>query len=227
MPKTFPIRLDVEEIALGTVLRKLNEMPGIVNLHLDLGHGGQGSGRKQLEQHAAVAHVQNGSREPLAIKMLMQGPKHIREISAVLGGAKSRAYGLTNTMSKKGLVERGEGAGMWQLTKKAMAQLGKAMPAVTPAVPAMAALPAPAVRHGPSGRALPGSGPIILRAALGAGPMTPHDLRGKLAEGGMSAKGVSGVLDRARRAGLIKKNGQGYELTAKGLKIEMGAQHNG
>ncbi len=28
--KTFPIRLEVEEIALGAVLRKLNEMPGIV-----------------------------------------------------------------------------------------------------------------------------------------------------------------------------------------------------
>ena len=43
----------------------------------------------------------------------------------------------------------------------------------------------------------------------------------------MSPKSVSGVLDRAKRDGLIKKNGTGYELTAKGQKIEMGAQTNG
>jgi hypothetical protein len=227
MPRTFPIKLQVEEIALGTVLRKLNEMPGIAKLDLDLGHGGEGAGRKPLEKHATEARVHNGSREPLAIKILMQGPKHIGEISAALGGAKSRAYGLMSTMRKKGLVEGAESAATWQLTKKATAQLNKAMPAVTPAVPAMAALPAPAVKHGPSGRAVPGSGAIVLRAALATGPMTSKDLRSKLTEGGMSAKGVSGVLDRARKAGLIKKNGKGYELTAKGQKIEPGETAHG
>jgi hypothetical protein len=45
MPKTFPIMIEVEEIALGPVLRKLNEMPGIAKLHLDLGRGGRGAGR--------------------------------------------------------------------------------------------------------------------------------------------------------------------------------------
>ena len=39
MPKTFPIMIEVEEIALGPVLRRLNDMPGIAKLHLDLGHG--------------------------------------------------------------------------------------------------------------------------------------------------------------------------------------------
>ena len=58
MPKTFPILLEVEEIALGTVLRKLNEMPGIVKLDLNLGHGGEGAGKKQLVKAAA----NNGER---------------------------------------------------------------------------------------------------------------------------------------------------------------------
>lgn len=214
MPKTFPINLEVEEIALGTVLRQLNDMPGIVKIDLNLGHGGHGPGRKQLEQHASTASVQNGSREPIALKMLMEGPKHIREISKALGGAKSRAYGLTNSLSKKGLVERGEGSGMWRLTKKAMHQLGAAS-----AVPQ---LPAPQVKHGPAGRAVPGSGPIILRAALDAGPKGSSDLRRQLAEQGMSTKSISGVLDRGKKQGLIKKNGADlYELTAKGLKIEL------
>ena len=217
MPKTFPIRLEVEELALGPVLRKLNEMPGIAKLDLDLGQGGSGPGRKQIEQHVEASRVQNGSREPVALKLLMEGPKHIRAISAALGGTKSRAYGLTNSLSKKGLVERGEGAGMWQLTKKAMKQLnGAVMPHE------VKALPAPQVKHGPAGRAVPGSGPIILRAALDAGPVSSSSLRADLAGRGMSSKSISGVLDRGKKHGLIKKNGSDlYELTAKGLKIEM------
>ena len=61
MPKTFPIKLEVEEIALGTVLRKLHDMPGIVDLHLDLGHGGQGAGRKQLEELSLI-HISEPTR---------------------------------------------------------------------------------------------------------------------------------------------------------------------
>ena len=35
-------------------------------------------------------------------------------------------------------------------------------------------------------------------------------------------------IDRAKKSGLIKKNGSGYELTAKGQKIEtMGVAHHG
>jgi hypothetical protein len=223
MPKTFPIRLEVEEIALGAVLRKLNDMPGIVKLHLDLERGGEGAGRKQLEEAASSRSSEGGSREQVVIKLLMSGPKHIREISAAVGGPKPRAYGLMNALSKKGLA-KSVGKGMHQLTPQAMAQLGGAVAAPAPHT---LALPAPQVKHGPSGRASPGSGPIILRAALDAGPMSPHDLRAKLTEGGMSPKGISGVLDRARVAGLIKKNGTGYELTAKGHKIETGASAHG
>jgi hypothetical protein len=217
MPKTFPIMIEVEEIALGPVLRKLNDMPGIAKLHLDLGHGGQGAGKKQLE-HAAQRNG-NGDSQQAAIKALLSGPKHIREISEAVGGAKTRAYGVMTQLRKQGLAEAAPGKAMHQLTKKARAQLGGSE------VPA---LPAPQVKHGPKGRAAPGSGPIILRAALDAGPMSPHDLRAKLAEGGMSPKGVSGVLERGRKSGIVRKNGSDlYELTAKGHKIEMGAPRNG
>jgi hypothetical protein len=216
MPKTFPIHLEVEEIALGTVLRKLNDMPGIAKIDLNLGHGGQGAGKEKL-QHAA-ATKRNGTNYPQeVVKFLMSGPKHIREISTMLGGSKTRAYSAATQLRKQGLTEAGAGSGMHQLTAKARGQLGGALPA----------LPAPEVKHGPSGRASPGSGPIIIRAALASGPMSPHDLRTKLAEGGMSLKGASGVLERARKHGLIKKNGSGYELTAKGQKIGTGAAAHG
>jgi DNA-binding IscR family transcriptional regulator len=210
VPKTFNIGLEVEELALGAVLRKLNEMPGIAKLHLDLERGGEGAGRKQLEQHAAA--TRSGTNYPQeVVKFLMSGPKHIREISAKLGGSRSRAYSATTQLRKQGLAEAGEGPGMHQLTHKARAQLG-----------AIKALPAPAkVSHGPSGRASQGSGNIILRTILNDGAKSPAEVRAHAVEQGMSPKSINGVLDRAKKAGLIKKNGQGYELTAKGQKIEV------
>ena len=218
MPKLFSIRLDVEEIALGGVLRRLNDIVGVARIHLDLDRGGEGAGRKELEKAAVEKGNDTGTnRQAAVVKFLMQGPKHIREITALLGGKATRAYGVMTGLRKQGLSEPGEGSGMHQLTQRAKAQLG--------AVPA---LPAPAtVKRGPGGRAAQGSGPIILRTALDAGPLSATDVYNKLVAGGMSRKGVSGVLVRARRDGLIKKNGQGYELTAKGQKIEMGAQAHG
>jgi hypothetical protein len=214
MPKTFPIKIEVEEIALGTVLRRLNDMPGIARLHLDLGHGGQGAGAKQLAQQAAKAR--GGNAEQTVIKLLMHGPKHVNELSAAIGGAKSRVYGVVHGLRKKGLTQAGAEKGLHQLTAKARAQLG-----------GQPALPAPEIKRVPSGRAAPGSGQIVLRAALDAGSVSPGDLRKHLASKGMSPKSISGVLDRARKNGIIKKNGTGYELTAKGQKIEMGAVAHG
>ncbi|MGY3615630.1 hypothetical protein [Bradyrhizobium sp. USDA 10063] len=216
MPKTFPIRLEVEEIALGTVLRKLHDMPGIVDLHLDLGHGGQGAGRKQLDQHAQ-AQRNGGNNQQTIVKLLLDGPKHINDIARAIGGNKSSAYTATSTMRRQGLIEAGVSKGMHQLTATARTQLGGAMPA----------LPAPEVKHGPGGRASPGSGNIVLRAALEAGPLSPSDLRQRMADRGMSPKSVSGVLERAKTHGLIKKNGHGYELTSKGKQIEMAVAANG
>lgn len=217
MAKTFPIKLEVEEIALGTVLRKLNDMPGIAKLHLDLERGGEGAGRKQLED-ASKGRNGNGNNQQNIVKLLLQGPKHITEIARSIGGNKSSAYTATSIMRTQGLIEAGPSKGTHQLTAAARAQLGGAPPA----------LPAPDVKRGPKGRAVPGSGPIILRTVLEAGPKSPTDLRKHLAENGMSAKSISGVLDRARKQGLVKKNGANlYELTAKGQKIEMTGASNG
>jgi hypothetical protein len=218
MPKNFPIMIEVEEIALGAVLRKLHDMPGIAKLDLNLGHGGLGAGKKQLEQQAVAANGNNGrTAEQQVVKLLMDGPLHVREISARIGGSKARTYGALTQLRKKGITEAGPGKAIHQLTRKARAQLG--------AVPALPA-PAAVATRGPGGRASPGSGPIILRAALDAGPVPSTALRKHLVAKGMSPKGISGVLDRGRKHGIIKKNGSGlYELTAKGQKIEIGANH--
>ena len=211
MPKTFPIRLEVEEIALGTVLRRLNEMAGIAKINLDLGHGG----RKPLPAAKSNGHGNgNHNAEQVVVALLAKnGPMAIKDIAAGVGGPKSRAYGAAHQLKKKGIVESA-GKGMHRLTKKAMAGMQSAAAPI--------ALPAPTVKRGPKGRASPGSGTILLRAALDAGPVPSSDLRANLARNGMSSKSISGVLDRARKGGFIKRDGTTglYALTARGQKLE-------
>jgi Mn-dependent DtxR family transcriptional regulator len=222
MPKTFPIHLEVEEIALGTVLRKLNDMPGIAKIDLNLGHGGQGAGKEKLVQGAAQMRGDNA--EQAIVKLLVsQGEMHIQEIASTLGWAKQRAYGAMHQLRKKGITEAGSVKGTHRLTRKAAAHIHAAKaPAGTPALPAPAQ-----VKHGPGGRAAPGSGNIVLKSILSEGPKTPAEVKVRAAELGVSPKSISGVIDRAKKGGFIKKNGAGYELTAKGLKIETGAAAHG
>jgi hypothetical protein len=199
MPRTFPIRIEVEEIALGPVLRRLHEMEGVAKLNLDLGPGGH---------KPAVPNTQGNGAQEKAIALLMTGPKHRNEISPVIGGAKSRLYNTINQLKKKKMIKAIDG-GYYALADAAAHQLNgqpRALPA--PQVP---------ISKGPAGRA----GPMVLRAALDAGPVAPSDLRKHMAANGMSPKAVYGVLDRGKKAGLIKKNGSALcELTAKGRAME-------
>jgi Mn-dependent DtxR family transcriptional regulator len=212
MPKTFPIRLEVEEIALGSVLRRLNEMAGIAKIDLDLGHGGKKPVPSGNERGNGLSQV---------VALLMSGEKTIDQIAEAIGGPRSRVYAVLHKLKGKKLIKQ-VSKGVYKLTDKAMAGLApQAM--VTPAASTTPALPAP-VKRGPKGRASRGSGNIVLRATLNDGPLPSSDLRSRLAGKGISSKSIGGVLERAKRDGLLKKNGADlYELTAKGQKIELPA----
>jgi len=55
MPKLFPISLEVEEVAVGRVLRILNSMAGIVRLHLNLTPDGSDKPVKELSHDEGEA----------------------------------------------------------------------------------------------------------------------------------------------------------------------------
>jgi hypothetical protein len=217
MAKPFEIKIICEEIALGSVVRKLHEMSGIINIDLNLGHGG----KKPLPNPASHGNG-NGNGSQLAravVALLMSGEKTINEIIEATGGSRQRAYNIMHQLKKQKIVKR-VSPGLYRLSDKAATGLqGQAMPVPAPA------LPAP-VKHGPKGRAVPGSGNKVIRAVLDAAPLRASDLRTQLAGRGLSAKSLSGIVNRAKRDGLIKANGAGiYELTAKGRKIELEAAH--
>ena len=168
MAKTaFPIELEVEEIALGTVLRKLNDMPGIIKINLNFGQGGQGAGREKLTRQATEMRGENG--EQIVLKLLMeQGALKTAEIKKTLHWNGSKAYGVLHALKKKGLIEAGVDK-THRLTRKVMR--------LAAAAPTTPALPAPAkVKHGPKGRATPGSGNIILKSILSDGPKSPVEI---------------------------------------------------
>ena len=226
MPKNFPILIEVEEIALGPVLRRLHEMTGIAKIDLQLGEGGHKPPSRQLYGHGAKANGNAFAQH--VVGALINGPQSLQDIAAVVGGSTSRAHSVLTNMRVKGIVQR-VGRGTYKLTAKATkAMQGDHAPIAAAAPVGVPALPAPAIRKTKSGRAPQGSGPLAVRAALNAGPVTPATLREQLASTGMSPKGVSGVVDRAKRDGLIRKTGANlYELTAKGMKINVAEAAHG
>lgn len=202
MPKTFPVKIEVEEIALGTVLRKLHEMPGVVKFDIDFGHGGQGAGRARLEQAAST------DPQEIVVKAMMAGPISPKQVKMLIGGPDSRAYKLLADLAKAG-ISRKVSHGKHELIQRQSAG-GVAL-----------ALPAPSgVSRGPSGRASPGAASVLIAGVLRSeGAMSATRLSTFLGNNGMSPKSISGVLSRAKAAGLIKKGPNGYELTAKGGKL--------
>jgi hypothetical protein len=119
MPKTFPIMIEVEEIALGPVLRKLNEMAGVAKLHLDLGKGGE-TGQPQIAAQAVQFRERDlgKRRKAIALASLTDGPKHVSALRTATGCSKTSIYGLLHHMRTEGLTQAGKGAGMHELTAK-------------------------------------------------------------------------------------------------------------
>jgi predicted transcriptional regulator len=218
MPKTFPIKLEVEEIALGTVLRRLDEMHGVVKIDLGL------SGPRKALPHPVAKNGNGATFEMQIVALLANGPQHISALCQATGRSKAKIYGTMHGLKKKKIV-KSNGGGVYELTPKAMADLrGGGMQQAQPIASNAPALTAP-VRHGPKGRAAPGSGNIVLRRVLAEGALPLGEIKTRAVAHGVSSKSMGGIVDRAKKSGFIKHNGTGYELTAKGMKIEVEAAH--
>jgi hypothetical protein len=216
---TLPIMIEVEVEAVGPMLILLKRTPGVIKFHVMLDdekpalpRGGHGNGN--IKEAAIKLFAAHGG-----------GPLDTSAVARELGGARPRAHGVLHNLKKEGVL-RQVGKGTYQFTAHAMKAFAPTL-----------ALPAPSktmhaktngqmkVKRGPSGmRASPGGGPRVLRELLTLGGMTPGELRAGLAEHGISINSASGVLDRGKRDGLVKKVGDKYELTAKGRREQPAAQ---
>jgi hypothetical protein len=192
MPKLFPIRLQVEEIAVGAVLRLLHETAGVAKVDLDLGE----SPRKPVV----------GNVTEIVMALLMKGPVSRADLFAAVGD-KRRVYNAISALKKRHLLK--VSGKMVALADKVAREMGAQQPL---------ALPAPKKPKGK--RASPGVARQALLVILTQTPgLRPVQIRDSLARNGMSAKSVSGIMERAKADAVIKKVGDGYELTAKGQKL--------
>lgn len=109
MPKLFSIQIEVEEVALGTVMRKLNQMPGVAKLNLDMGDpehasNGAGNGKKKRQKYA-----KSGAEFLEGIFLRLKKPVHsgyINEAFEKAGRGKS-ASGAINSLKTAGLIASG------------------------------------------------------------------------------------------------------------------------
>ncbi|MCA1452103.1 hypothetical protein I6F35_02600 [Bradyrhizobium sp. BRP22] len=218
---TLPIYLEVEDVAVGPVLIALKKMPGIIKLHLAL-----------LDEKPVPAARPGGmNTEQTVVAMFANrngGPMTVDEVQAELGGTRTRSYSAIGGLKKKGVLQQ-IGKSTYKFSAKAMQMMSNnapANPTAAPALPKPQSHP-PAKKNGhvvakakakKGGRAERGAGLTALRELLSQnGAMKFTDIRTELSQRGVKEKSTRGIVDRARRDGLLKKTSNGdFELTAKG-----------
>lgn len=208
--KLMTITIEVEPPALGPVLLKLKEMPGIAKINFDVS-----------DSKAASPDPVGPRTSPTEIitALLIRGPVTIDEaqaafIRAGLKGNRGQVHTNFYALKAKGIVKTAE-KGVYEFTAKAAKSIkGHEDTAIR-------LLPKPKTNgtHPPAKekRKPPGFGQKVLLEMLSSGPAKKTKIAEQLGVNGMSAKSVEGVTFRAKEAGLVKSDGNGlFELTTKG-----------
>ena len=219
----FPILLEIEEPALGKVLKTLRDMPGVAKLHLDL----DGAGKKKGASKPRVVNPKE-AREPKAergprgkdilLTELMSGPKTGDQLRAALERHQfkaSSAHPLLGDLRAKQIIES-PSSGVYQLTPAALAQLR---------TPAPSQLPPPARNGTDVKRRTMGAGQILLIKAMRDPTKTKDGVitRAQLVEmgvaAGMTERAVDGTITRMKQSKLLSvPEPAHYKLTAKAAK---------
>ena len=126
MPKTFPILIEVEEIAVGRVMRLLNKFPGVAKINLNLERSPGKPGMPHKSNGAVRSKVNlptTGSDD--ALKALYKNPMttaQLRDVFLASGRSAKSINSVCHTLKKTGDIKQGSG-GVWALTKKARDRL--------------------------------------------------------------------------------------------------------
>lgn len=127
MPKPFTLLVAVEEVALGPVMAKLHNMPGVVKVDMLLGDtkGAKEHANGHANGHAAkqVKPTYQGDQtaEQFVIKLLKKKPMKASAIHDAFEkeGRAGGSYASAVWQAKKdGLVQQKEERGDYSLTKK-------------------------------------------------------------------------------------------------------------
>jgi len=211
--KLMTITIKVEPPALGPVLIKLKEMPGIAEFHFDI------SDSKAGEPPAAKPAAKV---EEVATALLIKGPVSTAEMMRGLviaghRGTKGQAFGVMHTLKKKGIAQATDEKGIIEMTAKARKSIAGHEDTALRLLPKPKAAKAANGSKGPKGkRASPGVATRAILMALAHGPIQRAAIIAQLPQLGISEKSVEGASSRARVAGLITRKDGVFSLTTKG-----------
>jgi hypothetical protein len=124
MPKPFLIGIEVEEVAFGAVVRKLNALDGVVRLHLDFDADKKKMGKGNGHSGAVRKDYGTTTGNDVVLKTLYaaKGPTPAREIGgafAAAGRSPKSINSVLHSMQKDGDIQRHPDGGGFVLTKKA------------------------------------------------------------------------------------------------------------
>jgi hypothetical protein len=216
MAKLKSIHITVENVALGDVLDKLDGMPGVVKIDLNM------QSNKTLmpaNSEDKSSNVRQGiSIQEGVLKLLSDGePKRFKEIKEYIGGPGHRANGAVHQLKSKGWL-RQPAPTFYQITALGLQQL----PVELQAVPAPKALPKPSTKSNGYAngheRAPKGLARDFLLDSLSDGPRKIAQLTACQNDAQLMFA-LKPAIDRAKQAKVVKSDGKGtYELTTTGKK---------
>jgi len=239
MPKLFPISIDVEEVAVGGVLRALNSMAGVVRLRLNLtqdkptrgliAHGGHEespdgddvtvSEAKWRTDGRLNARGLPPDRNPAyraIAEVLMKTPAHLKVLRLALervGLHQPEAInGYIHRMQARGLIKR-TAPGTYKLSPRGEGVFFNKKMRLIPPGGGSSFVPSGARGNHTGFRGL------MLDVLSKGVNLTTQNMYEILNEAGFSHKNLSTQGIKMRQEGLIKfENGQ-YNITEKGRKV--------
>lgn len=122
MPKLFPINLEVEELAVGRVMRQLHNMPGVAKVSLDMGAPKKPNGdarglRGPYKPRKTFETSGTDEVAKLLYKKQMSTPQ-LSEAFAAMGRSPASTSSILHELKNDQLIKRSEDGEGWVLTKK-------------------------------------------------------------------------------------------------------------
>lgn len=224
----FPIVIDVEESRVGSVLRKLDAMPGIVTIHLQIAKQRaaqqpkqfkQVEARQQLQQLPAVvkrravfdqtAALRVGSVKNVIAQALGHGAMHRNLLATLLqksGFSPITVNSVLSKMSADKAIQR-VSPGTYKLTKLGVTKY-------------LNARHTNSFHNGNRGASRGNQAGLryLILTTLQNGDISHADLKELLVTNGYVTNNIYSLVPKMLEEGLIKRVGDAYEITEKGKK---------
>jgi len=217
MSNHFPIAIDVEEEKVGSVLRQLDAMPGVVTIHLKVAKSNPAQHMKMLPpQPKKVPNIQalvhprpakrKGQLRELIAGALAKGAMHVKLLEEIFTrhglSHNSVSPAITKMLSEKSIERLGPGT--YRLTNRGQRQYLNAV-----------SQEQPKRRENRFVENNKGVRGVILKE-LARHSLTHHELKDLIIGSGYTKANMYNAVPKLRIDGFIQRSGDVYTITERG-----------